>query len=67
MNVTEEYGDISGYTLNVNKSEVMVMGCTISYETKYKYLFHWDVERIKYLGLNITKSPSILYSKTLEN
>lgn len=29
LNVTQEFGAISGYTLNVNKSEVMVMGCTI--------------------------------------
>lgn len=29
MKVTEEFGAISGYTLNVTKSEVMVMGYAI--------------------------------------
>lgn len=64
MNVIKEFGAISGYTLNVNKSDVMVMGCTISDEIKYKYAFHWDVERIKYLGINITKNLDNLYAKT---
>lgn len=52
LNVTEEFGTISGYTLNVNKSEVMIMGGTISVELKDEYTFQWDVERIKYLGIN---------------
>ncbi len=27
MNAIKEFGDISGYTININKSEVMVIGC----------------------------------------
>ncbi len=49
MNAIKEFGDISGYTININKSEVMVIGCSISEEIKHKYAFHWDVEQIKYL------------------
>uniref|UniRef100_A0A667ZGQ6 Reverse transcriptase domain-containing protein n=1 Tax=Myripristis murdjan TaxID=586833 RepID=A0A667ZGQ6_9TELE len=66
MKVIEEIGAISGYVLNVNKSEVMVMGCTISDELKHKYAFHWDVKRIKYLGINITKNLDNLYSKNFD-
>lgn len=40
MNAIEEFGAILWYTLNVNKSELMVMGCTISDKIKYKYTFH---------------------------
>lgn len=29
MKVTEEFGAISGYTLNTNKLEVLLMDCTV--------------------------------------
>ena len=66
MNVIGEFGAISGYTLNVNKSEVMIMGGTISDKLKPKYTFHWDVERIKYLGINITKNLDNLFAKNFD-
>ena len=62
-NVIGESGTILGYALNVNKSEVMIMGGTISDELKHKYTFHWDVERITYLGINITKNFDELISQ----
>ena len=66
INVIGEFGTISGYALNVNKSEVMIMGGTISDELKHKYTFHWDVERIKYLGINITKNLDNLFVKNFD-
>lgn len=42
MKVIEEFGAISRYTPNVNKSEVMVIGCKISEEIKYKYVFYYN-------------------------
>lgn len=66
MKVTGEFGAISGYVLNVNKSEVMTMGGIISDVFKHKYAFHWDVERIKYLGFNITKNLDNLFANNFD-
>ena len=42
------------------------MGCIISDELKHKYKFHWEVERIRYLGINITNNLDNLFSKNFE-
>lgn len=42
IDIIEEYGNLSGYTLNTNKSQVMLMGCTVCEVTKNKYAFHWE-------------------------
>lgn len=67
MNIIGEFGIISGYALNFNKSEVMTMGGTISDEFKHKYTFHGDVERIKYLGINITTNLTACLHRILVN
>lgn len=41
MKAIEEFGAISGYTLNINESEVMIMRSSISNEIKPKYPFYW--------------------------
>ncbi len=56
MNVIEEFGAVSGCTLNLNKSEVMAMGCTVNNEIKHKDAFHWDMKRKIYLEINLTKN-----------
>uniref|UniRef100_A0A4W6FP49 Uncharacterized protein n=1 Tax=Lates calcarifer TaxID=8187 RepID=A0A4W6FP49_LATCA len=43
--------------------KLMVIGCTVNDVIKNKYAFHWDVERIKYLSINITKNLEDLYIK----
>ena len=42
------------------------MGGTTGDEPKHKYTFHWDVERMKYLGINITKNLDNLFTKNFD-
>lgn len=63
MEIINNFGSISGYTLNVSKSEVMLSDCVIKEEIKKQYNFHWDTETIKYLGIKITKDLDNLFVK----
>ncbi len=60
--IIEEYGNISGNRLSERKSEITLMGCTVSNVIIDKYAFHWDVERIKYLGIHTTRNLEELYN-----
>uniref|UniRef100_A0A3B4X121 Uncharacterized protein n=1 Tax=Seriola lalandi dorsalis TaxID=1841481 RepID=A0A3B4X121_SERLL len=42
-------------------------GCTINDEMKNRYAFHWDVERIKYLGIKLTKNLDNLNKEKKQN
>ena len=44
----------------------MIMDGTISGELKHKYTFNWDVERITYLGINITKNLDKLFTMNFD-
>lgn len=55
MDEIQQYSDISGYKLNTNKSEAMIIGQPISQEVQLKYKFKWEQNKIKYLGVVIPK------------
>lgn len=63
MKTIQEFSEVSGYKLNINKSDIMVFGCSVKEEFKKKYPFHWDSTVIKYLGVNITKDLGDLFIK----
>ena len=61
MDLLEEYGHYSGYRLNVAKTQILALNYTPTIGIKEKYTLRWDCEKIKYLGVNITKGVDKLY------
>lgn len=55
------YGSVSGYKLNMQKCEAMVLGAPICRELKKEYLWRWDKGRVQYLGTVIPKNIKLLY------
>lgn len=49
------YGTLSGYTLNVDKTQALTFNFVPSLDLKNKYKFNWDSTSIKYLGVKLTK------------
>ena len=62
MDLLEEYGQYSGYKLNVTKTQILALNYTPAPEIKEKYRIRWDMDIIKYLGVNITKGLDKLYN-----
>lgn len=62
MDLLEEYGQYSGYKLNVTKTQILALNYTPTPEIKDKYRIRWDMDTIKYLGVNITKGLDKLYN-----
>lgn len=64
------YGYISGYKINVDKTEAMDVNSNIPLEVKQQSSFRWSKEGIKYLGISIPLSLNDLfhanYGKTLD-
>lgn len=63
MDLLQMYGALSGYTLNIDKTQALVFNFTPSPDLKNKYKFNWDSASIKYLGVMLTKNISQLYSE----
>lgn len=61
MTLLEFYGYLSGYKLNVEKTQILSINYSPSIETQRRYSFKWDEKYIHYLGIKITKNLSELY------
>uniref|UniRef100_A0A3B1JE93 Reverse transcriptase domain-containing protein n=1 Tax=Astyanax mexicanus TaxID=7994 RepID=A0A3B1JE93_ASTMX len=63
MKQFQDFGPVSGYKLNINKTEIL----TYNYEPppiiKDTYSLKWNTKSIKYLGVNLTKNISKLWEK----
>ncbi len=60
MDLLQVYGALSGYTFNTDKTQALVCNFTPSLDLKNK--FTWDSTSIRYLGVNLTRDISELYS-----
>lgn len=60
MDLLSEFGDLSGYRLNVSKTQVMALNFQAPQAMREKYELLWENDHIKYLGINISKDPSNL-------
>lgn len=56
----EEFGQLSGYKINVHKTQVLTYNYIPSEQVKEKYRINWNLKCMKYLGINITKDLSQL-------
>ena len=61
MNILGTYGQYSGYTLNVQKTQVLTFHFTPSKQLMDRHQFNWHQSQLKYLGVSLTKDLSQLY------
>lgn len=57
MALLSEFGDLSGYRLNLSKTQVMALNFQVPQAMRDKYNLLWENDNIKYLGINVSKDP----------
>lgn len=55
---TSFIGLLSGYKLNILKTQVMTVNCNAPRNLQNKYKLKWEANSIKYLDINLTKDLS---------
>ena len=61
MKQLEMYGHLSGYKVNVSKTQILALNYTPPKEIQEAFHLNWNLKKIKYLGITITKGLSKLY------
>ena len=61
MQRLNDYGDISGYKINQNKSEAMMTSGTWPIQLNEMVSFHWSKQGFRYLGIIITPETTRLF------
>ena len=61
MKLLEDYNYLSGYKLNVAKTQVLSINYSPSQVIQQTYKFRWKAKTIKYLGMNIPDSLSKVF------
>ena len=61
MKCLQEYGSVSGYKINENKSEAMMISGTWPTQLNNKVSFRWSKQGFRYLGIIITPNPVQLF------
>ena len=62
MSCLEEYGVMSGYKLNVSKTQVLAFNYEPTRDIIQKYQLKWDADSIKYLGVYLPKELGNLFN-----
>lgn len=60
MSEFKKFGQISGYKINVQKTQILTFNFLPSENVKERYELNWNQKSIKYLGVNLTKDISQL-------
>lgn len=58
-----QIGTLSGYTLNLDKTEALILKGPTKPLWSKNYSFKWQSESLKYLGVCITRDPAKLYKE----
>lgn len=61
----KEFGQISGYKVNYEKSEIMPLGNLDHEEPAFVKPFRWSPKGMRYLGIKITPKTTQLYSENI--
>lgn len=61
-----KFGQMSGYKINVQKTQVLTFNYSPSEVVKENYKIKWDLKSIKYLGVNLTKDIAQLKSSNYD-
>lgn len=62
MSLLEEFGSVSGYKININKTQILTFNYNPPSEIKTQYNWNWDTESIRYLDVILPKDLSRLYT-----
>ena len=57
----DEFGLISGYEMNINKTQVLTFNYDHPSSIISMYNWNWDAESAKYLGVSLPRDLSRLY------
>lgn len=63
MDLLTMYGTLSGYTLNIEKTQALVFNFNPPHDLATRYNFKWNSTSIKYLGVKLTKDTTQLYNE----
>ena len=63
----EEYGQMSGYRLNISKTQIITFNYEPTRDIIQRYQLKWDADSIKYLGVYIPINFGRLISKIKTN
>uniref|UniRef100_A0AAQ5YGG3 Reverse transcriptase domain-containing protein n=1 Tax=Amphiprion ocellaris TaxID=80972 RepID=A0AAQ5YGG3_AMPOC len=66
MILLKEFGNLSGYKLNISKTQVMTLNFTASTDLQNRYSLSWESQEIKYLGVTVTKDLTKLLQVNYE-
>lgn len=55
MKLLEPYGHLSGYKINDTKTQILTFNYTPSKEVQESFHFNWNLKKMKYSGITITK------------
>lgn len=66
MTLLKEFGNLSGYKLNISKTQVMTLNFTASTNLQNGYYLIWESQGIKYLGVTVTKELTKLLQTNYE-
>lgn len=61
MRLIKDFGEHSGYKINVNKTQILTFNYAPSPQIKGNYQLKWQSKTIKYLGVTLTKDITHLY------
>uniref|UniRef100_A0A096LQF6 Reverse transcriptase domain-containing protein n=1 Tax=Poecilia formosa TaxID=48698 RepID=A0A096LQF6_POEFO len=61
MNILETYGRLSGYKLNIQKTQILTLNFVPSRQLVNSFQFNWRQLQIEYLGIILTKNLAQLY------
>ena len=61
MKLLDEFGLMSGYKININKTQVLTFNYDHPSLIKSRYKWNWHTECIKYLGVSLPRDLSRLY------
>lgn len=61
MEMIEEYGSLSGYKININKTQVLTLNYNPPNIIRNLYRWNWEAESIKYLDIILTKVFSRIF------
>ena len=62
MDTLDKYGSISGYKLNIGKTQVLTFNYVPPAHLIQKYDLRWNADHIKYLGVNIPRDIKKLFN-----
>ena len=67
MKLLHTYGHLSGYKINVSKTQILSFNYTPPKEIMEIYDLKWNLKSIQYLGVTITKNSTDLYKANYNN